>query len=361
MSRISVKNLRVGIIGGGFMARTHAAAARAAGAHVVAVSSSSPERTRQAAAAFGVAPAESVRQLIEEVDVVHVTSPNALHAEHALAALEAGKHVVCEKPLATDAATAAELAAAAAEAGVVATVPFVYRFHPMARQARAHAAAGGLGRLLTVRGAYLQDWMLDPQERNWRVDTAEGGPSRAFGDIGSHLVDLTEFLAGERIVRLNAATSRAFAERGGKAVETEDAAVLTVETASGAVGSLMVSQVDAGRKNALTLELAGTDSSVEFVQERPDELWIGGAESSRIVSRDASVLAADAARLCTVPAGHPMGYVDAFAAFARDTYAAIAGDAPDGLPTFEDGARANQLTAAVLDSAASGSWVDTGA
>ena len=350
--------LRAGIIGGGFMARTHTYAARAAGADVVALASSSPESAARAAEPLGVPAVDDVAEVVEAADVIHVCSPNGLHAEHARAAIEAGKHVVCEKPLALDGAEAGELVGLAEQAGVVASVPFVYRFHPMARQARSHTAAGALGRLLTVRGAYLQDWMLDPQARNWRVEPGSAGRSRAFGDIGSHLVDLLEFISGERIRRLSASTGIAYPERAGSQVTTEDAAVLVVEMDSGAVGSLMVSQVNAGRKNQLTLELAGTGSSLAFDQEHPDELWLGGAEATQIISRDPGVMGPDAERLSVVPSGHPMGYRDAFVAFAQDTYAAIAGERPEGLPTFTDGARANRVIDAVLASAASGQWTE---
>ena len=350
--------LRTGIVGGGFMGRTHTAAARAAGAEVVGVVSSSPERTADASAELGVPAAQSVAALAEAADVVHICSPNGLHAEHVRTVLEAGAHVVCEKPLALDGAEAQDLAELAQRAGVVAAVPFIYRFHPMARQARSYAADGNLGRLLTVRGSYLQDWMLSPEAGNWRVDPESGGRSRAFGDIGSHLVDLVEFVAGERVRRLSAKTAIVHPERGGREVFTEDAAAVIVEMDSGAVGTLTVSQVNAGRKNALTLELAGTESSLTFDQEHPDELWLGGAESSRVISRDAPELSADAHRLSTVPAGHPMGYLDAFAAFVRDTYAVIGGASLEGFPDFNDGARANQIIDAVLASAADGTWID---
>ncbi|WP_418908726.1 Gfo/Idh/MocA family protein [Glutamicibacter endophyticus] len=350
-------SLRVGIIGGGFMARTHAQAARRAGGTVCSVLSSSPESTARAASQLGAGPAASLTELLETSEIVHVTSPNSLHAEHALAVLRANKPVICEKPLGVDFAQASALASAATQAGMLATVPFVYRFHPMARQARAMVAKGHLGRLLTVRGAYLQDWLLGSQEVNWRVDETSGGPSRAFADIGSHLADLTEFIAGERITELQATTSIAHEHRAGRKVRTEDAAVLTVRFSSGALGSLMVSQVNAGRKNALSLELSGTEHAIEFHQERPDELWIGGAESNRVLARDVAILEPDAARLSTIPAGHPMGYLDAFAAFVADSYAALGGECPEGLPTFDDGARAALLTDAVLRSAAERTWV----
>ncbi|MGO1518347.1 MAG: Gfo/Idh/MocA family protein [Arthrobacter sp.] len=362
MSYTSTAPLKVGIVGGGFMASTHARAARTAGAEVVTLMSSDPDRSSEAAAKLGIPHASSsIEELLDRVDVVHVCSPNAVHAAQARAALNAGKHVVCEKPLATGREEAGELAELAARTGLTATVPFVYRFHPMARQARHQAADGGIGRLLTVRGNYLQDWMLCDQETNWRVDPVSGGPSRAFGDIGSHLVDLLEFVSGERIARVNARLGIAHPTRGGEVVETEDSAVCIVEMAGGAIGSLMVSQVDAGRKNALMLEIAGTRGSVVFDQEHPDELWLGGRAGSTILARDAPQLVPDAQRLSTVPAGHPMGYREAFTAFIADTYDHIAGGSPAGLPTFADGLRASMITDAVLASAATGQWVDVSA
>ncbi|WP_417233284.1 Gfo/Idh/MocA family protein [Arthrobacter sp.] len=359
MNQPTTQPLKVGIIGGGFMARTHTRAARAAGAQVVSVLSSRPERSVAAAAALGIDhAAATLDELLERVDVVHVCSPNATHAGHARAVLEAGKHVVCEKPLAIAPEEAAELVDLASRAGVTAAVPFIYRFHPMARQARHEAAGGGIGRLLTVRGDYLQDWMLLERDSDWRVDPTVGGPSRAFADVGSHLVDLLEFVAGERIMKVNARLGIAHPTRGGRPVQTEDAAVCIVEMEGGAIGSLMVSQVNAGRKNALTLELGGTNGSVVFDQEHPDELWLGGRNGSTTLSRDAPSNVEDAVRLSVVPAGHPMGYLDAFNAFVLDTYAAIAGGAPAGLPTFADGLRAAILTSAVLESSRSNSWVD---
>ena len=265
--------------------------------------------------------------------------------------------MICEKPLATTSADALSLVDLAAERGLVAAVPFVYRFHPMAREARARAARGDTGRLLSVHGAYLQDWLATPHDDDWRVDASLGGPSRAFADIGSHLVDLVEFVSGDRIVRLNASTRTVYEQRAMNVdIATEDLAAVVVELASGAVGTLLVSQVAPGHKNALSIELSGTDASLRFEQERPEQLWVGRADSATIVDRDAARLAPDAARLSLVPAGHPMGYQDAFNAFVADAYAAIGGASPDGLPRFDDGLRAVRVTEAVLASAASGAW-----
>ncbi|MCT9820862.1 Gfo/Idh/MocA family oxidoreductase [Microbacterium sp. W1N] len=357
---IGVGTIRQGIIGGGFMARVHAGAGRTAGAALTAVATSTADGAARAAHSLGARRSAEALALVAagDVDVVHICTPNATHAALATAALAAGKHVVCEKPLATTAAAARVLAAAADEAGVVAAVPFVYRYHPMVREARARIARGDIGALLSIDCAYLQDWLLQPGDDDWRADADAGGPSRAFADIGSHLCDLVEFVAGEPIVRLAARTRRVFDERGGRAVANEDIAAVLFETASGALGTALVSQMAAGRKNALTLEVHGSARSLAFAQERPEELWVGDRAGSQLLLRDPATGAPDAVRLQTVPAGHPMGYVDAFAAFVADVYSAVRGEDVDGLPTFADGLRAAVLTEAVLESARMREWVE---
>jgi len=356
-----VVTIRTGLLGGGFMARVHAAAARAAGSPVVAVASSTPARAVDAARRLGAGRGEADAghlMAASDIDVVHICTPNATHAEYALAALRAGRHVVCEKPLATSAADARRLVEAAADAGVVAAVPFVYRYHPMVREARARVARGEVGALLSVQGAYLQDWLLAASDDDWRADTSAGGPSRAFADIGSHLCDLVEFVAGEPIVRLSAVTRRVFERRAGRDVGNEDIAALLVELRSGAVGTLLVSQMAPGRKNGLVLELHGSSESLRFVQEQPEELWVGGRHGSQLLLRDPATADPSSARLQRMPAGHPMGYQDAFDGFVADVHAAIRGGEPDGMPVFADGLRAAVLADAVLASAASHEWVE---
>lgn len=338
------------------MARVHSTASRDAGSRLVAVATSTAEGGERAAAALGAERAESAAAALlqaDDIDVVHICTPNATHAPFALAALRAGKHVVCEKPVATNAADAAELAAVASASGAVAAVPFVYRYHPMVREARARVRDGELGELLTLDCSYLQDWMLLPTDDDWRASAA-GGSSRAFADIGSHLCDLIEFVSGDRIRRLSARTRTVYGERAGRTVQNEDVAAVLVEMASGALGTLLISQMAAGRKNALVVELHGTRQSLRFDQERPEELWLGARDSSTLLARDPATAAADSARLQRVPAGHPMGYQDAFNGFMSDVHAAIAGAAPEGLPTVDDGWRAARLTEAVLRSSAEG-------
>jgi predicted dehydrogenase len=357
--------LRAGIVGAGFMGEVHARAIRAAGGVVARVAASTPERSAAAAARLGAeGPAETAEALLtaDDVDVVHVCTPNSLHVPVAEQALAAGKPVVCEKPLATTVEDARRLTTAATQAAVVATVPFVYRFYGTVREARARIAAGEAGPLRLLHGTYLQDWLSKADESNWRVDPALGGASRAFGDIGVHWCDLMEFVTGHRVTRLTARMVTTFDRRpsasGEAAVGTEDAATALFETDRGAAGSVVISQVSPGRKNRLWFSFDGAEASYSFDQENPDSLWVGGRADNRIVPRGAEGTSEAAARYSIVPAGHPQGYQDCFNAFVADTYAAIAGAPPDGLPTFADGLRAAQLTQAVVESATGQTWVE---
>lgn len=349
--------LRIGIVGAGFMGRVHARAVRVAGAHLVGVAAAAPGRADTVAKEFGAErPIADAAELVsaDDIDVVHVCTPNHLHASITLDALAAGKHVVCEKPLATTAADADRMVAAAE--GRLGAVPFVYRFHPMVRQARAMVAAGELGAVSLVHGSYLQDWLLRPADDDWRVDPAQGGASRAFADIGSHWCDLAEFVTGDRIARVHAQTNTVHPERGGAAVHTEDVVTVQFATARGAIGTTLISQVSAGRRNRLFLEVSGSEGTAAFDQEQPELLWHGRRDASRVLVRDPETLAAPAARFARLPAGHAQGYQDCFDAFVADAYAAISGPVPDGLPVFADGARAARICEAVLASAAEGRW-----
>jgi len=351
--------IRAGIVGVGFMGAVHARAIRRSGGTVVGAVGSTPESSRRATGRLGAErPVETVDELLEtDLDVVHICTPNASHAPLVRAAIAAGKHVICEKPLAVSRAEAEELAGLAAEAGVTATVPFVYRFYPTVREARHRVASGTSGPVRLLHGSYLQDWLATETDDNWRVDAAAGGPSRAFADIGVHWCDLAEFVSGHRIVSVAAQTMTAVPSRGGRPVATEDAAVVLFRTDRGAVGNVTISQITPGRKNRLWVSIDAEAESLSFDQESPESLWIGGREMNRQLLRGTSESPA-AARYVTVPAGHPQGYQDCFDAFVADSYAAIAGAAPDGLPTFADGLRAAALTEAVLDSARTQAWVE---
>jgi predicted dehydrogenase len=370
----------VGIAGAGFIGAVHARSARLAGARIVGVAASSPASAQRAAARIGAEQAYTSAEALAaapDVDVLHICTPNHLHAPLAHAALAAGKHVICEKPLATTAGEAQALGDAAASAGRECAVPFVYRYYPTVREARERVARGELGAVHLLHGTYLQDWLLSPADQNWRVDAALGGPSRAFADIGSHWCDLAEFISGHHIVRVSARTQTtvperredtaraAFAKAGGdgdgalRGVTTEDVALVQFETDGGAMGSLVVSQVSAGRKNRLSLEIDAADGALAFDQEDAETLWLGRRDGSTLVRRDPATLSPAAARLAVLPAGHPQGYADCFDLFVNDVYAAIAdGEEPDGLPRFADGVRSARLTDAVLASAREERWVE---
>jgi predicted dehydrogenase len=275
--------------------------------------------------------------------------------------LAAGRAVVCEKPLSTGVDSARRMTEQVEAAGVVASVPFVYRFYSLVREMRARIARGDAGRISLLRGSYLQGWLANPADTNWRVDATVGGPSRAFADIGIHWCDLLEFVTGQRITRLIATTATVVGERQpGAAVSTEDLAAMMFETDGGATGNLTISQVALGRRNQVELYVDGDRAAYGFNQEQPEELWIGGAAAATVISRGGPDTSAAAARYDRLPTGHPQGYQDCFDAFVADTYAAVRGERPDGLPGFADGLRAAQLTAAVLESAAAERWTDVG-
>lgn len=369
------KPLRAAVAGAGFIGGVHVAAARRAGAEVVAIAASSPERSAAVAERLdipmGAATAEDL--LDADIDVVHIATPNHLHVRLAVAALEAGVHVVLEKPVARDPDEAAKLSAAAAGRDQLVAVPFVYRFYPTVRHARELVRAREIGEIRLLHGHYLQDWLATPSDGNWRVDESIGGPSRAFADIGSHWCDLVQFVTDSRISRVLARTSTVVPQRVADTqqafagpvddeptvpVRTEDVAMLLFETTDGALGSVVVSQVSQGRKNRLWVEIDGSDKSLAFDQEHPEELWVGGRLDTRVVRRDPAALAPAAARYATLPAGHPQGYGDCFDAFVADAYAAVRGHKPDGLPVLADGISAVSLTDAVLRSAQSNTWVE---
>jgi predicted dehydrogenase len=349
---VMARELRVAVAGTGFIGPVHARAAQRAGGRLVGVAASTPERSAAAAAAQGAERADSAQALAEagDVDVLHVCTPNALHVPLVRAALASGKHVVCEKPLAAGGDDAQALLDAVGDR--VATVPFAYRYNPIVFEARARVAAGELGALRLVHGGYLQDWLAQAGDASWRVGE---GPSRAFADIGSHWCDLFEFVCGDPIARVLARFSTVIAGR-----VDEDAATVLLETAGGVIGTMLVSQVSPGRRNHLHVECAFEHASLRFEEQAPETLWIGRRGTSETIWRDPNTLHPSAARISTVPAGHPLGYAEGFDAFVADTYAAIAtGELPDGTPTFADGVRAARICDAVVASAAAGGvWTD---
>ncbi len=369
----------IAIVGTGMIGAVHRRAALLAGADIRGVAASSPQRALEVAQSWNVPRAyRDIEEVIADpqVQAVHVCTPHHLHRSMAQAALEAGKHVICEKPLATTLEDAQALAALAASTGLIATVPFVYRYHPVVREARARIAQGELGPLHLIHGSYLQDWLLDPASNNWRVDPALGGTSRVFADIGSHWCDLVEWVSGERFTEVSAAFDTVIAERstdtgqsfttavaGGamQAVASEDVAAAMFKTGAGTLASLTVSQVSAGRHNRLWFEIDGARASVAFNQEDAERLWIGLPDQrEEIFVRGPGAGSAEQRRLSLLPAGHAQGYGHCFEAFVADTYRAIEGERPEGLPTFEDGVRSAQIVDRVIASARTRAWTAIG-
>ena len=367
--------LGVAIVGTGMIGAVHRRAAVLAGAVVRGVAASSPERAREVAQAWGAGRGYAgIEEVVADpqVQVVHICTPNHLHRAMAEAALGAGKHVVCEKPLATTLEDARALAALAASSGLVATVPFVYRYHPVVREARARIAAGDLGPLRLIHGSYLQDWLLDPASNNWRVDPALGGASRVFADIGSHWCDLVEWVGGERFAEVSAVFETVIPERGAatgksfatpaaggetRAVSSEDVAAAMFKTREGTLATLTVSQVSAGRRNRLWFEIDGARASVSFDQEDCERLWMGFPDQrEQVFVRGPGAGSAEQRRLSILPAGHAQGYANCFEAFVSDTYRAIADERPEGLPTFDDGLRSALIVDRVIASAGTRAW-----
>jgi len=369
-----MSRLGIAIAGAGMIGAVHRRAAVLAGADVRAVIASSPARAEQVAQDWNVPAYCEIEQALSDpnIQVVHVCTPNHLHRPMAQAALQAGKHVVCEKPLAISLEDATALAALAAQTGKVATVPFVYRYHPVVREARARVQHGQIGPLRLIHGSYLQDWLLDPASNNWRVDPALGGASRVFADIGSHWCDLVEWVTGERFAEVSCVFATVIAERaastgksfttpvaGGnmQAVASEDVAAALFKTEGGTLASLTVSQVSAGRKNRLWFEIDGAQASVVFDQEDCERLWMGFPDQrEEVFVRGPGAGSAEQRRLAVFPAGHAQGYGNCFEAFIADTYRAIAGERPDGLPTFVDGVRSALIVDRVIASARARAW-----
>ncbi len=374
-----ITRLRAGVVGTGFIGAVHVEALRRLGVEVVGVVGSSPERARAKALAPVIG---SYEDLLADrsVDVVHLTTPNYLHYEQVTQALAAGKHVVCEKPLALTSEQSAELAELAARSGLVHCTNFNIRFYPQVHQARALVAEGALGAVWNVHGGYLQDWLLLPTDWNWRLEPEKGGDLRAVADIGSHWLDLVQFVTGTRVASLLADLATTIPVRRRPAVEietfaaaddveredaemtTEDVAHILLRFDGGARGSVVVSQVSAGRRNSLRFEVDGSDASLAWDSERHEELWVGhrGAPNELLL-RDPTLLAAGARARTGLPAGHAEGFAETFKELYRAVYAAVAtGGPPDepDYPTFADGHWENVLGDSVALSNRERRWVE---
>jgi predicted dehydrogenase len=378
-----MKTIRTAILGTGFMGRVHLEAVqRVESVEAAAIFGRNDDATARLAAAFSVPKAASdYRELLRDpaIDAVDICTPNAQHFSMAKEALQAGKHVLCEKPLTTTVAEAEELVALAARSKLRNCVCHNLRYYPQVQQMRALREAGELGEILVVQGTYSQDWLLYDTDWNWRVDAKAAGASRAMADIGSHFFDMAEHVTGLRVSSLCADLQTFHKTRkqpkgsvetfANKMMSPEDYVETPVDTEDfGAVvfrmgdrtrGAMTASQVSAGRKNGLSIEIYGTKASVAWNQERPDELWVGRRDSGNsIFVKDPSLLTGKARGYADLPGGHSEGYDDTFKQVFRRFYASIG--APDTIeyPQFVDGLRQMVILDSVLASSAARKWVD---
>jgi predicted dehydrogenase len=371
------------VIGSGFIGTVHIEALRRMGVQVHGLLGSTPERGAASAERIGLPKAyESLGELLgdDRVEVVHVTSPNHLHHPQVVEILAAGRHVVCEKPLALTSEESDDLVRLAAEAGRVNAVNFNIRFYPLNQHARELVSDGALGDVRLVTGRYFQDWLLLETDWNWRLEPDRGGALRAVGDIGSHWLDLLAFITGHRIVSVMAdlatfiptrrqpagpvetfSTERA-ADTVEREIGTEDVATILLRFENGARGSVAISQLSAGRKNSLQYEVDGSSASTFWDSEQPDQLWIGHRERpNEILIRNPALMGPAAQAASALPAGHIEGFADTFRALFRAIYADIGAGAPaerPAYPTFADGHDEMLVGDAVAASARDGRWID---
>jgi predicted dehydrogenase len=376
-----IADIRAAVIGTGFIGTVHVEELRRIGVQLRGVLGSTPERGRARADALGVKHAyPSLEAILDDpdVDVVHVTSPNHLHVPQARAILAAGKHVVCEKPLAMTAAESASLVEDAERSGRVNAVNFNIRFYPLHQHVRELIAGGGLGDVRFVTGHYFQDWLLLDTDWNWRLEPDKGGSLRAVGDIGSHWIDLVQFLTGLKIVAVMAdlatfvntrhepkgpvetfSTERS-ADTMDREMATEDVASILLRFENGARGAVSVSQISAGRKNSLQWEIDGAERAAAWDSETPDHLWLGHRDRpNEILLRNPALMGPAGRAASALPGGHVEGFGDTFGALFRAIYADIVAGKPSERPpyaTFADGHDEMLVNDAIAASAAAGSW-----
>jgi predicted dehydrogenase len=378
-----MEKLKTAIIGTGFMGKVHAENVRRLGnIEIAAVAASSDEKARAFARSLGVERSTGDYNSLltdREIRAVHVLTPNALHHTMCKAALEAGKHVLCEKPFTVTSAQARELVDLAAKTVLANCIQHNLRYYPVVQHIRRMIEAGELGEILIAQGTYSQDWLLYDTDWNWRVDSKANGPLRAMGDIGSHWMDMIQHLTGLNITALCADFATFHKTRkkpkgsietfAGKtlrpedyqavAIDTEDFAAVLMRFGDRARGSFTVSQMSAGRKNMFTFDIYGTKAGVSWNQERPDELWIGQRnQANGVIVKDPSLLDPRAAAYADLPGGHSEGYDDTHKQVFKRFYAKVAdASAPVEYPTFEDGLRGMVLLEKVLESAQKRAWV----
>jgi len=379
-----MKRIRTAIIGTGFMGRVHLEAVRRLGfVEVAAIAGRRIDAARSMADAFHVERVEAHYDRIlddPEIQAIHICTPNSLHAPIAKAALAAGKHVLCEKPLAMSTKEAQEIETLAVAKRLRNCTCHNLRYYPMVQQMRSMREAGDLGEILVVQGTYSQDWLLHDTDWNWRIESDKNGPSRVMADIGSHWCDMAEHVTGQRIHSLCAdlqtfhktrkrpkVTVETFA---GKTlspdeyelvpIDTEDFGSVIFRLGERARGAFTASQVSAGRKNRLNIEIYGTKSSVVWDQERPDELWIGNRNAAnQMLVKDPSLMKTAAQSFAELPGGHVEGYNDTFKQVFRRFYQSIENpDSAPEYPQFADGHRQLKILEAEMASHKTRAWVE---
>ncbi len=377
--------IKAAIVGTGFIGPAHLEALRRNNISVSGLVASTEEKGKAKARILGVPYAYPTFEAMlddPDIDIVHLATPNYLHYQHARAALQAGKHVVCEKPLAMNSRQSAELVRLAAESHLVNAVNFNLRFYPLMHHARSMVQAGDLGDLFVLQGSYLQDWLLLPTDWNWRLEPELGGTLRAVADIGSHWLDLITFITGRRVESVLAdfrtflpvrkkptkpldtfsgklLTPEDYVEQS---IHTEDYATILLHYTGGARGVLTVSQVSAGRKNRLSFEIDGSQAALAWNSERPNELWVGRRDGpNQVLMKDPSLLSAEARAINTYPGGHNEGYPDTFKQLIGKVYQYLRNgdfDAVPDFPTFADGHYGLILSEAIERSANESCWVE---
>jgi predicted dehydrogenase len=376
--------MRAAVVGAGFIGPVHVEALRRVPVPVAGILGCDRRESERAAAALGLpAPWADLKDLLADtsVDVVHIATPNRLHYPMSAAVLAAGKHVICDKPLAMNARESAALVELAEKhPKQAACVCYNIRYYPLCLQAREMVRAGEIGEVRAVRGSYQQDWLLKPTDFNWRVLAEEGGELRAVADVGTHWLDLMLSITGLEVTAVmadlrtvNTTRYRPKGEvqtftREKRQVETEPVRITTddcgsvmLRFSSGAQGNLWVSQVTPGRKNQVWFEIIGSEKTLQWNSEQPETLWIGSRDCPNLAyMRNPALMAERAAALSSYPAGHAEGYPDAFKGLFRDVYQYIgAGDfaAPRPFPTFAEGHREIVLCEAIQRSWHEEHWV----
>ena len=379
-----MKELQVGIIGTGYIGPAHIEAVRRLGdIQVVALAEANQGLAEEKAEKLGIAKAYSDYQellLDKDIEVVHNCTPNYLHYKVNCDILEAGKHVVSEKPLATSSEESAKLVALAEQKGLVNAVNFNYRYYPLVQQASMMARKGDLGRVFAVQGCYIQDWLFYDTDWNWRLEPEYAGESRAIADIGSHWFDLAQFVTGKKIVQVFGDLFTLHQKRkkpkgevetfSGKElrpsdytevnIESEDYGQVLVRFDDGTKGTVCISQVSAGRKNHIVFEVNGTEKNIWWDHERPNELMVGQRnEPNQLILKDAFLMDDEVKDYAHYPGGHSEGYATAVMNFCRNVYRYIRGQSSVvDFATFQDGHNANAIVEAVLLSNKKERWVE---